>query len=219
MGTRFGARLTARRHGEQLVLDSCSCFVADTNTARKCTHRWGDHINKFNCAYISVPSALQVLQNRSVLALETPFCDRAPSTSAGRRDAKPANSPFSPLSTRLSTLYTLKQARLDPASAKLSLVIATRSRALPLDLRRSCSSPKNKIVTYPDVSDDVSYVISTKYDGRRVCVASAKLVVDLELTAAHAGPHEDGAGTTADATGGPKVGEHAHEEIMIKDNS
>ena len=70
-------------------------------------------------------------------------------------------------------------------------------------------------MTYPDVSHDVSYAISTKY-GRRVCAASTKLVVDLELTAAHAGPHENGVGRAADATGGPEVGEHAHEEIMIK---
>ena len=44
-------------------------------------------------------------------------------------------------------------------------------------------------------------------------------VVDLELMAAPAGLHEDGAGRTADAAGESKAGEHAPEQIMIKCHS
>ena len=47
--------------------------------------------------------------------------------------------------------------------------------------------------------------------GWHVRAGRVKHVVDLELMAARVNPHEDGAGRTADATGGPKVEQHVSE--------
>ena len=63
--------------------------------------------------------------------------------------------------------------------------------------------------------DITTYVIATKH-GRRVCAGRAKHVVDLDLAVARTGPHEVGAGRAAGPPGGPEVGEHAPEEIVIK---
>ena len=47
----------------------------------------------------------------------------------------------------------------------------------------------------------------------------ARHVVDLDLAVARTGPHEVGAGRTADTLGGPEVGEHVPEEIATKYSS
>ena len=63
--------------------------------------------------------------------------------------------------------------------------------------------------------DITTYAIATKR-GRRVCAGRAKHVVDPDLAVARTGPHEVGAGRTANPPGGPEVGEHASEEIATK---
>ena len=51
--------------------------------------------------------------------------------------------------------------------------------------------------------------------GRLVCAGRVKHVVDLDLTAARARPHDGGTGRAADAPGGPEVGGHTPEGITI----
>lgn len=66
----------------------------------------------------------------------------------------------------------------------------------------------------------LAYVIATKH-GRHVCAGLAKYVIYLDLTLAHTGPQDGGAGRAADIPGGHEVGEHAHvpEEITTKRSS
>ena len=58
-----------------------------------------------------------------------------------------------------------------------------------------------------------------KTGGWHVCAGCVKHVVDLDLTVARTGRHDDGAGREADAPGGSEVGEYAPEGITIKYHS
>ena len=55
--------------------------------------------------------------------------------------------------------------------------------------------------------------------GWHVCAGRVKHVVDLDLTVARIGPHDEGARRAAKAPGGPEVGHHAPERITIKYNT
>ena len=55
--------------------------------------------------------------------------------------------------------------------------------------------------------------------GWHVCGGRVKHIVDLDLTVAYTGPHDDGASRAADAPGRPEIGGHTPEGITIKYSS